>query len=209
MIIQRIKGFTLIELLVVITIIGILATGATAVYTSQIQKARDTNRVSDIKALQWAIEQVYQDNAEYPSTDATSVNWKYLTWIVVYLPKLPKDPKSWELCNKGSAAASTWCDYLYSVADDTNGIKYWEYKVSTAFENAWNITNKGSKDWGIAAEDNRYEIWLNIADANKSTLCNRTAKMTIAAWISPISVTNCLVAIANAGWEWSLMVSWN
>ncbi|MGB2110743.1 MAG: type IV pilin protein, partial [Patescibacteria group bacterium] len=33
------KGFTLIELLVVITIIGILATGATTVFTSQIQKA--------------------------------------------------------------------------------------------------------------------------------------------------------------------------
>jgi general secretion pathway protein G len=55
------KGFTLIELLVVITIIGILATGATTVYTSQIQKARDTTRISDMKALQSAIEQVYQD----------------------------------------------------------------------------------------------------------------------------------------------------
>lgn len=46
------KGFTLIELLVVITIIGILATGAVTVYTSQIQKARDTTRISDIKAIQ-------------------------------------------------------------------------------------------------------------------------------------------------------------
>lgn len=46
------KGFTLIELLVVITIIGILATGATAVYTSQIQKARDTTRINDLKTLQ-------------------------------------------------------------------------------------------------------------------------------------------------------------
>jgi prepilin-type N-terminal cleavage/methylation domain-containing protein len=45
------KAFTLIELLVVITIIGILATGATAVYTSQIQKARDTTRINDIEAL--------------------------------------------------------------------------------------------------------------------------------------------------------------
>lgn len=46
------RGFTLIELLVVITIIGILATGATATYTSQIQKARDTTRINDVKALQ-------------------------------------------------------------------------------------------------------------------------------------------------------------
>jgi prepilin-type N-terminal cleavage/methylation domain-containing protein len=49
---QNKRGFTLIELLVVITIIGILATGATATYTSQIQKARDTSRVNDIKAVQ-------------------------------------------------------------------------------------------------------------------------------------------------------------
>lgn len=55
------KGFTLIELLVVITIIGILATGAVTTFTSQIQKARDSTRISDIKALQTAVEQVYQD----------------------------------------------------------------------------------------------------------------------------------------------------
>jgi type IV pilus assembly protein PilA len=44
-------GFTLIELLVVITIIGILATGAVSVYTSQIQKARDSTRLTDIGAV--------------------------------------------------------------------------------------------------------------------------------------------------------------
>jgi prepilin-type N-terminal cleavage/methylation domain-containing protein len=48
---NKILGFTLIELLVVITIIGILATGATSVYTSQIQKARDSTRISDIHIL--------------------------------------------------------------------------------------------------------------------------------------------------------------
>jgi len=64
---QNNKGFTLIELLVVITIIGILATGATATYTSQIQKARDTTRINDIKALQSGIEQVYQDRGEFPT----------------------------------------------------------------------------------------------------------------------------------------------
>ncbi|USN59359.1 MAG: prepilin-type N-terminal cleavage/methylation domain-containing protein [Candidatus Peribacteria bacterium] len=65
-----VKGFTLIELLVVITIIGILATGATSVYTSQIQKARDTTRLNDLSALQASIEQVYQDTSEYPGSDS-------------------------------------------------------------------------------------------------------------------------------------------
>jgi len=56
--------------LVVITIIGILATGATATYTSQIQKARDTTRINDVKALQSGVEQSYQDASQYP--DATA-----------------------------------------------------------------------------------------------------------------------------------------
>ncbi len=60
------QGFTLIELLVVITIIGILATGAVSVYTSQIQKARDTTRINDVKALQSGVEQYYQDTYVYP-----------------------------------------------------------------------------------------------------------------------------------------------
>ena len=61
------KGFTLIELLVVITIIGILATGATAVYTSAQQKARDSIRQNDILALKSAVEQVFGDDAQYPA----------------------------------------------------------------------------------------------------------------------------------------------
>jgi general secretion pathway protein G len=67
----RKKGFTLIELLVVITIIGILATGAVTVFTSQIQKARDTTRISDLKSLQTAVEQAYQDEAAYPMANNT------------------------------------------------------------------------------------------------------------------------------------------
>ena len=60
------RGFTLIELLVVITIIGILATGGVVTYTSQIQKARDTTRLSDVKALQGGIEQTFGDISVYP-----------------------------------------------------------------------------------------------------------------------------------------------
>jgi prepilin-type N-terminal cleavage/methylation domain-containing protein len=60
------KGFTLIELLVVITIIGILATGAVTTFTSQIQKARDTTRISDTKALESGIQQFYQDSSVFP-----------------------------------------------------------------------------------------------------------------------------------------------
>ena len=92
---QKTIGFTLIELLVVITIIGILATGGVVTYTSQIQKARDTTRITDVKALQAGIEQFYQDKTQYPDITVTS-----FSGVTVYVPILPKDPKSAQPCNK-------------------------------------------------------------------------------------------------------------
>jgi prepilin-type N-terminal cleavage/methylation domain-containing protein len=145
------KGFTLIELLVVITIIGILATWATTVYTSQIQKARDTTRVTDIKALQGWVEQYYQDSSVYPiwlsnwTTDSTSV--------MTFLPNLAEDPKHDQTCN-GSR-----CWYIYFVGSDENLIAQGSYEISTAFESQWNVDNKAATDtWG---DDDRLEVWLN------------------------------------------------
>jgi len=144
------KGFTLIELLVVITIIGILATWATTVYTSQIQKARDTTRVSDVKALQTGIEQFYQDKKEYPvwgdfySTDK----------VQSYVPKLAVDPKHNQTC------IDSRCWYVYAVWEDNNWIDNWAYEISTAFESKWNKTDKAvnsSDNWN---DENRLELWL-------------------------------------------------
>lgn len=206
------KAFTLIELLVVITIIGILATGAVAIYTSQIQKARDTTRINDLEALKSWVEQFYQDNSEYPSTDISWTYWKYLTGITLYTPKLPKDPKSGQVCGKWTNTDATACDYMYAVSSDNNGILLWEYKISTAFENDGNITSKAVNDWGnstaLTGEKNRYEVWLDISDA-KSTICDRDAKMPVSAWVSAIATTNCKTAISNTNGNGTLMISWN
>lgn len=205
MIQQTKKGFTLIELLVVITIIGILATWAVAVYTGQIQKARDTTRLNDIKALQSWVEQFYQDKTEYPWTDSAESN--YFTWVITYVPKLPKDPKSWQLCAKWTLSNSTACDYMYTVSEDINWIINWEYKISTWFENAANVSEKAAKDWGLATEEpNRYEIWLNLSNEGyvtpptdlKSTVCDRTDPVGQLTGVLPVDATNCLAAIDNA-----------
>ena len=171
-----IKGFTLIELLVVITIIGILATGATAVYTSQIQKARDSTRITDLEALKSAAEQVYQDSSEYPH--ATSfVEWAaglWMTWMKEYLANLPRDPKHGQSCSNGGTAFTVDCAYAYVSGVDANGIAFWEYEISTAFENNWNITSRAWKDtW---ADPLRLEMWVD-------TLNNDT--VTAAATITP------------------------
>lgn len=155
------RGFTLIELLVVITIIGILATGATAVYTSQIQKARDTTRINDIKALQGGIEQSYQDVSEYPKGSTLQVE------LVKYLGKLPTDPKYGQPCNDGGTTANTPdCAYAYIAGSDNNSIAFGEYEVSTAFENLGNVQKKADADGGGAAggQKVRYEAGLDIAN---------------------------------------------
>lgn len=160
---QNTKGFTLIELLVVITIIGILATGATATYTSQIQKARDTSRVNDIKAVQSWVEQYYGDKAEYPPV-VSSGN------ISQYTPKIPKDSKD------GQKAASSWATveflgYGYSTGASAEWVTGQRYELSTSFENKGNLEWKAQKDgWN---EENRYEIWVASSswtlDLNTST----------------------------------------
>jgi prepilin-type N-terminal cleavage/methylation domain-containing protein len=183
--IRNSRGFTLIELLVVITIIGILATGGTVTYTSQIQKARDTTRISDMKALQSGIEQFYQDKAQYPNNGATGGDADFtFTWsgsntggVLVYVPKLPKDPKHGQSCNQWDGTVNTACMYLYNTRDDANGIKNGEFKLSTGIENTGNVKEKAAKDGG--AEINRLEIGINLTTW-KNTTCNVTTASTTA-----------------------------
>jgi prepilin-type N-terminal cleavage/methylation domain-containing protein len=78
------KGFTLIELLVVIAIIGILSSIVLASLNTARQKARDAQRVSDVKNLQLALEMYFDTISEYP--DALS------TLAPNYIPVVPTDP---------------------------------------------------------------------------------------------------------------------
>ena len=189
-------GFTLIELLVVITIIGILATGATAVYTSQIQKARDSNRITDIKALEWAMEQAYSDASIYPThvkgdttcdpagvTSASDIKfWVWCLKTLEYMPKFPTDKKLWSAAAKNSWNEFLW--YAYEVwSSASSGVPLQTFEVSTAFEAKASLTAKArdSVDWWN--NPNRYEAWNNVATiktdfpaaADVKTDCSYTA----------------------------------
>lgn len=155
------KGFTLIELLVVITIIGILATGAVSVYTSQIQKARDSTRLTDISAVKSGIEQFYQDTGEYPTK--VKADWQS-GGVQAYVPKIPSDPKT------GQTSANSSFDYSYSVSTDANTVLNQEFEISTHFEQQGNITSKAATDgWN---HDYRLEQGINLTDTDHDTQYN-------------------------------------
>ena len=179
MTIKNKRGFTLIELLVVITIIGILATWATSVYTSQIQKARDTTRINDVTALKSWLEQLYQDSWTYPNAwlAIAGAAWSF-TWVKVYTPKLPKDPKTWQKSTNSNF------DYVYSVADDTSWIGYQTYEISATFENAWTVS---SKAWGDGwNDDNRLEMWISVSGL--LTASNITVADVPTSWVDTATI---------------------
>ena len=174
------KGFTLIELLVVITIIGILATGATSVYTSQIQKARDATRITSLNALKSWVEQFYQDDGVYPSPSTFS-------GITIYTPKLPKDPKTWQ------TSANSSFEYAYAVWPDANTIVQQDYELSTTFENTWNLNSKANDDWW--ANPNRYEIGIDLTWNNTRINWIQTTASWISTWTPSWNV--CVAVSAN------------
>jgi len=125
-------GFTLIELLVVISIIGILATLLLANYSATRERARDTQRKSDLRNIQTALRMYYNDYNKYPSSSSdgqimgcvngtTACNWgetfSVTSTNVVYMNVLPKDPQS----NR---------KYYYNYNSSTG-----EYSLSACLEN--------------------------------------------------------------------------
>lgn len=91
------SGFTLIELLVVISIIGILAALATVSFTSTQKQARDTQRKSDIKMYQTALETYANNNGGlYPECNNGGVSVQYTLCPLITGMEgsiCPNDPK--------------------------------------------------------------------------------------------------------------------
>ena len=184
-------GFTLIELLVVITIIGILATWAVSVYTSQIQKARDSTRISDIHTLKWWIEQFYQDTSVYPSGAS---DWKTAASAVDmqdFLPNLAEDPKHDQTCN-GSR-----CGYVYTVWPDLVWIIQGAYEVSTAFENEGNRTSKAAAVSDNWEDDDRYEVWTLKTTTSWADLVTLSAQNTAFNWADAVDADSTVVIVKS------------
>jgi len=128
---KRNQGFTIVELLIVIVVIGILALLVITTYSGIQAKARNSERSSDMSALQTQLEAFFQNSGYYPSlADMNSASWLSTNMKSLDQNALidPSNPTSKTLVN-GPVAKS----YSYQVTDssgnscettDTNCAKY-------------------------------------------------------------------------------------
>ena len=115
---QRQRGFTLVELLVVIAIIGVLSSVILVAMTSARAKSRDARRLSDVKALQGAIE-LYRDGNKGKAPDALDCLVGTGTGCTgnSFLGRIPDDP-----INESP--------YLYSYArGGATGVESFKYYI--------------------------------------------------------------------------------
>lgn len=117
------KGFTLIELLVVIAIIGLLSTLAVISLNGARAKARDAQRVSDVKQLSTLIEMEAANStgsyADVWDTDCAVTNapikttacgtWGEQNWALFTDPTAQGEGTA---CNGDAAAV---CDYAFTM----------------------------------------------------------------------------------------------
>src|SRR5664279_3348052 len=118
------QGFTIVELLIVIVVIGILAALVITTYSGIQQNGRNTERTTDLKAVQGQLEAYYAQNGSYPATtELGTTSATNVTFIQSKMKGLDKealrDPKGaatdYSLVSGTTATATK---YAYSVTQD-------------------------------------------------------------------------------------------
>ncbi len=112
----KMRGFTLIEIIVVVVIIGLLAAVIAPNIFGQVEEARVKKALSDIRAIESALNLYRLDNFNYPTTDQgiqalvtkpsgspEAKNWRKGG----YLPRMPLDPwgSEYQFANPGASGA--------------------------------------------------------------------------------------------------------
>lgn len=124
------KGFTIVELLIVIVVIGILAGLVITTYNGIQTKARNTERTTDLKAVQGQLEAYYANKGYYPGNDSLGAGGTNgadnVTFIGTDMKGLDKealrDPKGTAgdySLNTGTTTGDN--KYTYAPSTDANG----------------------------------------------------------------------------------------
>jgi prepilin-type N-terminal cleavage/methylation domain-containing protein len=140
------RGFTLVELLVVIAIIGILASIISVSLGTSRAKGRDAKRISDIRTIQLALEEYYNDNNSYP----TGI---YSNQLANYLPSVPFDPKD---------NTTQYAYYAVGTPNNACGTSKVGYHLGALMEDS---TNAGLKQDGDAN-------YIANSTVSGATICN-------------------------------------
>jgi type II secretion system protein G len=159
---MRTRGFTLIELLVVIAVIGILASIIMVSVSGARAKGRDSRRVADIKTIQLALANYYNDNGMFPKNIYCTGTAAPCDTVApssglspAYLPKVPSDPNSSTPCSTG---ANT----------DATCYKYTPYKAGTSVTCNASVPPVGYH-LGAAMEDTKNSNLTQDPDATATT----------------------------------------
>ncbi len=130
------SGFTLIELLVVISIIGVLSAVVISALNSARLKARNVERISNLRQVQKALEMYFNDNGVYPPkpglgtyssecpgtgdvvgwgpySATSSANSVIPGLIPNYIAKLPTDPTMTIAFDQGGGVFRDRSCYMY------------------------------------------------------------------------------------------------
>jgi prepilin-type N-terminal cleavage/methylation domain-containing protein len=131
------KGFTLIELLVVIAIIGILAAASIFGIQGVFENSRDTQRKSDLKQYQTALENyANKNNGLYPRRDLSTGQPDSVLCGDLGLTSCPTDPLydadtqlpvyryQTETCGTAAEACATRYVLWATLEDQVDGV-YW------------------------------------------------------------------------------------
>ncbi len=132
------QGFTIVELLIVIVVIGILAALVIVTFTGVQQKARNTERQTDIKAIHGQLEAYNAQKGNYPTLDnMNDASWRQ-TNLKGLDPDALKDPKG---AAQTLVAAPVSNAYSYEVTkddgtacDNTTGNECSKYTLTATYE---------------------------------------------------------------------------
>ena len=148
------RGFTLIELLVVISIIALLASIIFSAVTAARSKARDAERISDMRQLSNAINLYFSDKGSLPRNQTgwcTTVSNATNGWgpafqadlVPTYIGKVSLDPTK----------ANQVGDYFYFNQGNTTN----NFSVCAMLENSSN----GSYDYSACANGRVYNYCVS------------------------------------------------
>ena len=128
------QGFTIVELLIVIVVIGILAALVITTFTGIQQKARNTERTTDIKAIHGQVEAYFAQNGKYP----TLANVNDATWRGTNMKGLDaealKDPKGAAQTLADAAAANVYSYVVTPSGCDNSSTDCSGYTLTATLE---------------------------------------------------------------------------